>query len=124
MGLPEFLAPCALFGLVAFGGYIAWEVWCWFTGNRAGLTPGQFRRRLAGGLMLFAALLMLMMANIWMAGHSPKEKLVYLGWMFILTLLTMMLAVRESAFIARQYARKRAEILRSMVKQNDDSRSG
>ena len=102
MGLPAFLAPAALFFLMIFGAYMLWEVWSWFSGNRAELTPGQFRRRLAGGIMLFAAMLMLMMANPWMAGHPARDRLNYLSGIMILTLIPIMLAVREAAFIARQ----------------------
>lgn len=119
MGLPAFLAPAALFCLVVFGVYLLWEIWSWFSGNKAELTPGQFRRRIAGGMMLFTAMLMLMMANQWMAGHPARDRLNYLSVIMILTLIPMMLAVREVAFIARQYGRKRAEIFRSLRKNVD-----
>jgi hypothetical protein len=119
MGLPPYLAPVALFLLIVFGAYMLWEVWSWFSGNKAELTPGQFRRRLSGGIMLFAAMLMLMMADPWSAGLSKQAKLAYLGWIMILTIIPVMLAVREASFIARQYFRKRADILRSMRKNVD-----
>ena len=116
MGLPPYLAPAALFFLVVFGCYMLWEVYAWFGGNKAELTPGQFRRRMAGGIMLFTAMLMLLMGNQWMRGQKPEVRLSYLGWIMLFTLFPVMLAVREAAFIVRQYARKRAEILRSLRK--------
>jgi hypothetical protein len=119
MGLPAFLAPAALFFLIVFAAYMLWEVWSWFSGNKADLTAGQFRRRISGGLMLFAAMLMLMMVDQWTVDLSKKAKLAYLGWIMILTIVPVMLAVREAAFVARQYFRKRAEILRSMRKNVD-----
>jgi hypothetical protein len=99
---------------MVFGAYMLWEFWAWFSGNKAELTAGQFRRRLAGGMMLFAAMLMLMMVDQWTARFSKEEKLAYLGWMMILTIIPVMLAVREASFIARQYYRKRAEIFRNL----------
>jgi cytochrome bd-type quinol oxidase subunit 2 len=121
MGLPAFLAPAALFCMVLFAAYMLWEIFAWVSGNKAELTSGQFIRRMSGGVMLFAAMLLLMMANQWMdrEHHSARERLNYLSWIMILTLVPMMLAVREAAFIARQYARKRAEILRSLRKNVD-----
>lgn len=114
MGFPSYLPTVALFCVLLFGSYLAWEIWAWFSGNRGELTPGQFRRRLCGGAMLLAAMVMLMMGEVWMTGRPAKERLVYLGWMMVLTLIPVMLAVREAAFIARQYARKRADLLRNL----------
>ena len=72
MGLPPYLAPAALFFLVVFGCYMLWEVWAWFGGNKAELTPGQFRRRIASGIMLFTAMLTLVMGNECMADRHPR----------------------------------------------------
>lgn len=124
MGLHPASGPFSLSLIVLFGLYMAWEIWRWFTGNRNGLTPGQFRRRLAGGVLLEAALLLWFLANPLMAGRSPREKLLYLLVTFVLTWIPMFLAFREAAFTARQAARWRADLMRSVANDEMPRREG
>lgn len=115
MGLHPATSPITFTAMVLFGLYMAWEVWRWYAGNRSSLTPGQFRRRLVGGILLEIALLLWFLANPLMTGRSPREKLAYMLVAFVLTWIPMFLAFREAAFVARQYARWRADLLRSMT---------
>lgn len=115
MGLHPVFPPLAFTTLVFFGLYLLWEVWRWLAGNRSGLTPGQLRRRLLGGLMLEAALVMWFLANPLMAGRPAREKLLYLLTAMLLTTLPMLLAVREAFFVVRQYSRERARLYRELA---------
>jgi hypothetical protein len=106
-----------------FGLYLGYETWRWLTGNPSGLTTGQFRRRLAGGLLLEASL------GLWLAeetllshGHPAPgshaqvaAQLLCLLGAALFTLLALMLAVREWAFLVRQYARMRGDAIRAIA---------
>ena len=124
MGLHPATGPVTFTAMVLFGLYMAWELWRWYSGNRSGLTPGQFRRRVAGGILLEAALLLWFLANPLMAGRSSREKLAYLLVAFVLTWIPMFLALREAAFVARQYVRWRADLIRSMTTEELRQREG
>ena len=123
MGLPAESGPVTLVAMVLFGAYMGWEVWRWVTGNRAMLTPGQFRRRMAGGLMLELSLLMWFLANPLMQGRPAREKLLYLLVALLLAVLPMLLAVREAAFIMRQYARWRGELIQNLGDREAENRA-
>ena len=121
MGLPTYTQPFVLGMLLVFGAYLVYEVARWRGGNRAELTVGQFRRRIIGGLLLELDLLMWYVANPLFGGlpHSPKMaawRLLYLLFATLFVLLPMILAVREAAFVMRQYARWKGELLRGMAK--------
>jgi hypothetical protein len=93
-------------------------------GNQAQLTPGQFRRRLVGGFLLEADLLLWFLANPLMAGRRASEKLLYLLMACLLVVVPMLLAVREAAFVARQYAHWRGELIRNMAKPEEKDSHG
>lgn len=114
--LPPGAVPILLGAMLFFGLYMVYEVWRWFAGNRAMLTPGQFRRRLVAGFILELDLLMWVMADPLISGRPARERLLYLLWATLLVFIPMILAVREAAFIMRQYARWRGEIVRGMAK--------
>ena len=61
--LPPAAGPVLLGALVLFSAYMAYEVWRWTSGNRAMLTPGQFRRRIFTGLLLEVDLVLWLLAN-------------------------------------------------------------
>jgi hypothetical protein len=114
MDLPPAVGNLALALMVFFGFYMAWEILRWLRGNRAMLTPGQFRRRLAGAVLLETSLLMLFLANPVMHGRRAAEKLLYLLLASLFLILPMLLAVREAAFVARQYARWRGDLVQDL----------
>jgi hypothetical protein len=114
MPLHPAVGPFSFVLLVLFGLYLGYEVWRWLRGNEAGLTRGQFVRRLAGGLLLEGALLMWFLSIPLMRDRRPAEQLLYLLTATLLALVALMLAVREAAFVARQYARWRADLARKM----------
>jgi hypothetical protein len=120
MGFPSYTQPLILTAIIAFGLYMAHEVWRWGSGNRAMLTPGQFRRRLAGGIILEADLLLWFLANPLMSGRPPEYRLLYLLTACLLVMVPMILAVREVAFIIRQYVRWRGELARNLGKADVD----
>lgn len=120
MGLPLYAQPVLLAMLAIFGGYLLYEVARWVRGNRAELTVGQFRRRIAGGLLLEADLLLWYAANPLMAHRPPAQRLLYLLVATLFVLLPMLLAVREAAFVVRQYARWRSDLVRHLA-QGDGS---
>jgi hypothetical protein len=114
MGLPSAVSVTAFGALVLFSLYMCWEVWRWLSGNTAMLTPGQFRRRVVGGVILELDLVMWVVANPVMHGHGPAEQLLYLLAAMLFLVIPMLLAVREAAFVVRQYARWRGELVRNL----------
>lgn len=113
MGLPSWFQPILLAAIVFFGLYMGVEIWRWFAGNRSMLTPGQFARRLTGAVILEIDLLLWFFADL-MNPRPPRERLLYLLVATLLVIIPMILAVRETAFILRQYARWRGELVRSL----------
>jgi hypothetical protein len=114
MTLPGPAIPLLLAFVIFFAGYMGWEVWRWVSGNRSSLTPGQFRRRLAGGIMLEASMLMWLLEGALMRGRGAGERLLYLLVALLLAVIPMLLAVREAAFVTRQYVRWRGELVRNL----------
>ena len=114
MGLPAATQPVTLALMILFGLYMGYEVWRWLAGNRAQLTPGQFRRRVAGGILLEADLLLWFLANPLMQGRPPAERLLYLLTATLLIVIVVLLAVREAAFVVRQYVRWRGDLVRNL----------
>lgn len=112
--LPPHGAPLVLAALAFFAAYLVYEVLRWFGGNRAQLTGGQFRRRLFAGFVLEVDLMLWLLADPLLAGRPAREKLLYLLFAFLLVFVPVFLAVRETAFIARQYIRWRAEVVRNL----------
>lgn len=114
MHIHPWTGPVCFAMMVLFGLYLVYETWGWFRGNRFGLTPGQFRRRLAGGFLLLVVLAMGMLAGPLIGGRRPQVQLIYLLSATLLTTVAMLLAVRESAFVMRQYVRSHGSMLREM----------
>jgi TRAP-type uncharacterized transport system fused permease subunit len=116
MFLPPETGPVTFCLMVLFGLYLLYEVWRWVTGNRALLTPGQFRRRMIGGILLELDLLLWFLANPLMKDRPNREKLLYMLVAMLLVFIPMLLAVREAAFVMRQYTRWRGEMVRNLGK--------
>lgn len=121
--LPAAGPPILLTLLVVFCLYLVWEVAVWCGGNRARLTRGQLARRLTGGALIAAELLLWLLFDPLMLGQPARAQLIYLLGAVALLPLVVILAVRESVFVARQYARWRAELVREMVRPDLDRRS-
>jgi hypothetical protein len=108
------LSPLAVFSLallILFGGYMTYEIWRWTMGRAPGLTGGQLVRRLAGGLLIEAALVMWFMSDFVFAGRPPLWRLNYLLVATLMAVVAMIFAVREAAFVARQYIRQRRDLV-------------
>lgn len=117
--VPTAAYPVLITLLVVFTLYMGWEVWRWFAGNAAQLTPGQFRRRLVGGILLEIDLALWLLADPLMYDRPPREKLLYLLCATLFVLFPMLLAVREAAFVMRQYATWRRDLARNLGKRDD-----
>lgn len=98
--------------LAFFGFYLVFEIVRWMTGNRASLTPGQYRRRLWGGALLELDILLWLLFQPVMSTRPAREQLLYLLLCMLFVFLPMMLAVREAAFVTRQFVRWRQDIVR------------
>jgi hypothetical protein len=99
--------------LAFFGFYLVFEVVRWMTGNRSGLTPGQYRRRLWGGGLLELDILLWLLFQPVMAARPAREQLLYLLICMLFVFVPMLLAVREAAFVTRQFVHQRQEIIRN-----------
>jgi hypothetical protein len=124
MGFPPAAQPVLFALILLFGAYLLFEAWRWYAGNSAQLTPGQFRRRMVGGFLLEADLLLWLLANPLMAGRPARERLLYLLVATLLVFIPMLLAVREAAFIMRQYARWRGELARNLGRRDPPGSAG
>lgn len=124
MGVPAAAVPVLWVLIAAFGLYMGWEIWRWVNGNRSLLTSGQFRRRLAGGILLLLDLLMWVVANPLMTGRPARERLLYLLVATGIVFVVMLLAVREASFVLRQYLRWKGSLLRSMAREEGSSSDG
>ncbi len=124
MGLPSHLQPLLLATILLFGLYTGYELWRWLAGNRAGLTPGQFHRRLTAAVILEIDLVLWFLADFLMADRPARERLLFLLFATLLTLVPMILAVREASFVLRQYAQWRKELVRGIARPSagEDSR--
>lgn len=113
MSLPLVTQVFLIVLLVFFGFYLVFEVARWSSGNRAALTPGQYRRRLwSGGLLEFDILLWLAYQPL-ISSRPAREQLLYLLICMLLVIVPMLLAVREAAFVSRQFVRWRQEMVRN-----------
>lgn len=97
--------------LIFFGIYLVFEVVRWMAGNRAGLTPGQYRRRLWGGGLLELDILLWLLYQPMISHRPAREQLLYLLVCMLFVIVPMLLAVREAAFVTRQFVRMRREII-------------
>jgi len=112
--VPPAAYPALIALVVIFGLYMAWEGWRWFAGNKAQLTPGQFRRRMFAGVLLEVDLILWLLADPLMLERPVRERLLYVMAATLFVLIPMLLAVREAAFVMRQYARWRGELARNL----------
>src|SRR5262245_50201339 len=97
-----------LAGFLFFVGLTLYEIWR--RGRHPGsVTAGQFRRRVAGAVIMAADLLLWVVADAFLPGWPPAWQLLYMGGAMLLLFVPMFLAVREWTFVVRQYARSRAE---------------
>ena len=117
--VPAAAYPILIGLLAAFTLYLVWEASRWYGGNKAQLTPGQFRRRLVTGILLEVDLVMWLLANTLTRGRSKAEQLLYLLVATLFVFVPMILAVREAAFVMRQYARWRGELARNIGKSDE-----
>jgi hypothetical protein len=129
--IPPAAEPLLLALMLAFGAYLVYEVARWRSGNRASLTAGQFRRRLITGAIIEVDLFLWLMANhVWglVGPVTPQKlaafKLLYLLFATLLIVVAMLQAVREAAFIVRQYVSWRREIIRGVARGNRHKENG
>jgi len=99
--------------LLIFTLYLLYEWVRWVGGNRTGLTVGQFRRRMVGGGLLELAMVLWLLYPPFIARRPPAEQMLYLLFCMLLTVIPVMLAVREAAFVTRQYVRWHGEMIRN-----------
>ena len=78
------------------------------------LTREQSARRLAGGLILEADLALWFLADLVTHRWSPATQLLYLFCALLLVFVPMYLAIRETGFVVRQYARHRSDLVRNL----------
>jgi hypothetical protein len=116
MRLPGAAETVILISMLLFGAYLAFEVWRWVNGNPGQLTPGQFRRRMVGGILLEVDLALWYFADRALPLLPRSGKLLYLLFAMLLVFVPMLLAVREAAFVMRQYARWRGELVQNLGK--------
>jgi hypothetical protein len=118
--------PLVLLGLVAlvlFGLYLGYEAYRWSSGNRGGLVAGQFRRRMLIGVMLEAAIALGFIVPGLATGQSRQElwlKLVCMLLAVLLAGLSILFALREAAFVARQFAHTRGDLMRGVGTDRSD----
>lgn len=114
--LPPAAQAVMLAAVLLFAVVIACEVWR-RRRDPGAVTPGQFRRRLWGALLMEIDLGLWLGADLLIRAWPPAWQLVYLTFALALLLAPMVLAVREWAFVVRQYARSRADLVHNFARQ-------
>jgi hypothetical protein len=122
--MPQLTQALLLALLAFFGLYLVYEIVRWTRANQGGLTPGQFRRRICGGVLLELDILMWLLYGPLMSGRPAREQLVYLLGGVLLVVVPMLLAVREAAFVTRQFVKWRGEMVRGFVPPERDPAGG
>src|SRR4051794_12751618 len=97
MPLPPLTSPICLTLLTALGLYLGYEAWRWARGNPAQLERGQFRRRMAVGLLFEVVFLIWLLANPLTHAWRPRAQLFYLLAGTLLSLAALLLAVLLAA---------------------------
>ena len=116
--IPPAAEPMIFTVMVFFGAYLAYEAWRWYSGNKASLTRGQFLRRMFTGAIIQLDLLLWLLPNHLsrLVDLDRRElalaKIVCVMFAVLLPFAAMILAVREAAFIVRQYVNWRRQIIR------------
>jgi hypothetical protein len=124
--LPGTAQGILLAALIGVGLVIGYELWR--RRARPGqVTPEQFRRRLIGGVLLEIDLLLWLGADLLIHRWPPAWQLLYLLGATLLVFVPVYLALRETGYIVRQYARSRADLVRSLgraAERHDPSGNG
>lgn len=118
-----FLPPSArvivLVAMVVVGLILFYEVARRGSPGRA-LAAEQFRRRILGGALLEIDLLLWLLADVVARHLSAAGQILYLLFATLFVLAPMVVAIRETGFILREYARRRSELVGSLGRRRRD----
>jgi hypothetical protein len=115
-------AKIALFaGILLIGVVLARELWRYREGDIL-VTRGQLVKRLFIGIWLQGVLAMAAVGDQVTAGMPPLKQIAYWGSCLLFAMGPIFAAIHEAGRVARQYARRRAELFRSfsLPPTNDD----
>lgn len=99
-------------GILMIGLLLARELWR-FREEDSLVTRGQLIKRLIVGVWLQAVLGMAAVGDELTAGMPPLYRLAYWGSCLLFATGPIFAAIHEAGRVARQYARRRAELFRS-----------
>jgi hypothetical protein len=120
---PPWMPAVLLGGMLFFALYLGYGCWAWSRrGSEAqpGLTREQFVRRLIGGILIEADLVLWLLYDPWARHFAVNQQLAYLSTAMLLVGVVMLLAIREAACVARQGVRMRGQLIREMARIKSD----
>jgi hypothetical protein len=99
--------------ILLIGVLLAAELWRYYADDTL-VTRGQLIKRLVIGVWLQSVLAMALVGDVATAGMRPLQQMLYWTACLLAAVVPLFAAIHEAGIVARQYARRRAELLRAM----------
>lgn len=103
-----------LAGILFIGVVLAAELWRYHADETL-VSRGRLVKRLAVGVGLQLVLAMALIGDTVAAHLSPLQQIGYWGACLMGAVTALFVAIHEAGLVARQYARRRAELLRGFA---------
>jgi hypothetical protein len=103
-----------LAAILFIGVLLAWELWRYWSPDPI-VTRGQLVRRLVVGVWLQCVLAMALIGEVVTLGMRPQWQMVYWAACLLFALFPMFAAIHEAGVVARQYTRRRMELIESIT---------
>jgi hypothetical protein len=103
-----------LAGILMIGVLLAAELWRYYADDTL-VTRGQLIRRLVVGVWLQGVLAMALVGDVVTARLSLPQAMLYWAACLLAAVVPIVAAIHEAGQVARQYVRRRAELIRGMA---------
>jgi hypothetical protein len=103
-----------LAGILLIGVLLATELWRYYADDTL-VTRGQLVKRLVVGVWLQGVLAMALVGDVVTATMRPLQEMLYWTACLLAGVVPLIAAIHEAGLVARQYARRRAELLRGII---------
>jgi hypothetical protein len=100
-----------LAGILLIGVLLAAELWRYYADDTL-VTRHRLAQRLVVGFVLQLVLAMALIGETFAPQLTPLQQLAYWSACLLGAMLALFAAIHEAILVARQYARRRAELLR------------
>lgn len=103
-----------LIGILVIGMLLAAELWRYHADDSL-ITRGQLVKRLVVGVWLQGVLAMALVGEVVTEGMPPLQQMLYWTACLLAGVVPLFAAIHEAGLVARQYARRRAELMRGVI---------